>query len=329
MKHKFTAALLAAGLLTCSNCLAALEYNYDRETKQFTVKSEEIIPLEDGTNQLTVSFNKEYVLTPDKRGRMPKDAQPTFYLHMTVIGSKDYRFADNANYWQEHNYTYEEMEPKYQYDLDRADLDRQKQLLKAEQNETPKPTPEQKSAWLERKEVLSAKEKELNEKAEIVVKDPKKLGRNPSTLIYLKVENKLEGENKAKPLYDFGVGSDKMPDILVEKEIKDQTSQREKMVEQVKATRDAFYKYQKEQKEAMKGLKYTSIATAKLPKGDNFWKKVINSAKTNTPLFFEVKFWNGGANQRLWLKNDKLQELNELLNYDLYKDEVNLENIKK
>ena len=60
MKKFFASALLVAGVLTSSNCFAALDYSYNRAEKIFTVKSEEIIPLEDGANELTVAFTKEY-----------------------------------------------------------------------------------------------------------------------------------------------------------------------------------------------------------------------------------------------------------------------------
>lgn len=428
MKHKLTAALLAAGLLTCSSCFAALEYSYDREAKHFTVKSEEIIPLEEGANQLKVTFSKEYNFD---YGKAISTAKPTYYVRLYVEGTKDYRFADNANYWQEHNYTYEQIKElqniKEQLILLETEKKAEKKSLeeqkKANNNKAPILTSEEQKKKEEVHSARNEKEQALKKREAEIRKDKNKLKRNPSTLIYLTVENKLSKPNLSKPLYDFqppystkeqpkssnkkpgnkqSNGTVSIPDAALDTAVKNgvvtpknknlmdlelakskkkrnalkQQAEREKLaklnvdnpqeaeklredilkreaekkialaeaneirirqeisqhstqIEEVKATRAAFEKYKQEQKESLGGMVYTSSAWAKLANKDNFLNKIAHSSKNNIPLFFEVKFWSGSANQRLWLKNDKLKELSELIAYDLAKDKANLEFIKK
>lgn len=407
MKKLVVAAVLAAGLWTSADCLAALEYSFDREAKVFTVKSEELISLDEGANELKVAFVKRYNLGPDKKGRVPKIAKPQYGVEMYVEGSKRYEFADNANYWQEHNYTYQEMTWIKRLEAERAKIAKQQEADKAADEAA-------------RKE-LAEYDKELAEQQALLTKTRYEMKRNASTLIYLQVENKLSKEDTSKKLYDFEDPvklqkqaeaakqaeeaaanknkaaeipvADVLPDAaldakheegginpseqnLMELELARQAEQkrlleeqqdrerlaqlnveepaaaavlREKILareaekklaasdaaeqqineriaqgsahlEEVRATRAAFLKYQAEQKAAMEGMAYTSTAKGKLSAGDNFFKKVQNSLEKEIPLFFEVKFWNGGANQRLWLQKEKLQELQELLNYDLYSD---------
>lgn len=386
MKKFMTAALVAAGILTSSNCLAALEYNYDADAKVFAVKSQEIISLEEGANQLTLTFSKEYDLSKKK-------VKPVMRVSMLVEGTKEYRLADNANYWQEHNYTYEEM------GLLQAD----KAKLEAEEKARQKARAEGKKYVKPEEEENVELQEQLNELKE------RKLGRNASTLIYLQVENSSSRESTAKPAYDFKLPMQEAPvdtkdskqniaaeyavpdaaldatltkeginpseDNLMELELKKAEAERKrleeeaevealakmeagspeaealrekiaarnqakklaemaerekrineraaanaKVVEQVKATRDAFLKYEAEQKAANAGIVFTTKGTATMPVGDNLWKKVEDSAAKRVPLFFEVKFWKGGANQRLWLQTEKLAELKQLLAYDLATD---------
>lgn len=408
MKKIFTSALLVAGLLTSSNCFAALDYSYNRTDKIFTVKSEDIIPLEDGANELTIAFTKEYDFS-SKKAKAGKKVEPTMHVRMVVEGKVQYEFATNVNYWQEHNYTYEEMGVLKEREAKRLAEEKAKQeARKQKKNEKtaakvePEPPVE-----------ISAEEKDELEN--------RKLDRNPSTLIYLKVENKLSQEDKAKKLYEFENplaakeqealekanskrNKKHKPEIVQEQDIPDaalnngeskaaveqqnlvelelaaakakqkaleeeqdkellaklqaenspeaeklrekiaareaekklaavdanenrinkEIAARNAMVEEVKAARAAFNKYLEEQKAANEGMVYVSIAEAKIPKGDNFWNKIADSNKKRIPMFFEAKFWKGGANQRIWLKTEKLNELEELLAYDLYKDQANL-----
>lgn len=409
MKKILTSALLVAGLLTSSNCFAALDYSYDRVEKIFTVKSEDVISLEDGANELTVAFIKEYNLA-DKKALAGKPVEPTMHVRMAVEGKVQYEFATNANYWQEHNYTYEEMGILKEREAKRLAAEKAKKEAKNKKQDG---------------KVAAASEAELPvEKDEL---EERKLNRNPSTLIYLKVENKLSRENKSKKLYDFenpvvskeqmalekanaqqaqdykpeittdyeapdgalgnaeakGISSDeknlvelelaaaaakqkaleeeKEKELLAklqaenspeaeplrekiaareaakklaavdatEERINRESAERMAKVEEVKAARAAFNKYLEEQKAANEGMVYVSTAEAKLPKGDNFWKKIGDSNKKHIPMFFEAKFWKGGANQRIWLKTERLTELEELIAYDLYKDKANLEFINK
>lgn len=408
MKKILTSALLVAGLLTSSNCFAALDYSYDRVEKIFTVKSEDVISLEDGANELTVAFIKEYNLA-DKKALAGKPVEPTMYVRMFVEGKVQYEFAPQANYWQEHNYTYEEMGILKEREAKRLAAEKAKKEAK-KQNKDGKTV----SAEVE----LPVEKDELEER---------KLDRNPSTLIYLKVENKLSRENKAKNLYDFNnplatkeqvalekanaqQAEDYKPEITTNYEVPDaalassenkgissqeqnlmelelaaaeakqkaleeekekellaklqaenspeaeplreriaareaakklaaveanearinrESAERMAKVEEVKAARAAFNKYLEEQKAASEGMVYVSTAEAKIPKGDNFWNKIVDSNKKHMPMFFEAKFWKGGANQRIWLKAEKLAELEELIAYDLYKDEANLQLVNK
>lgn len=408
MKKILTSALLVAGLLTSSNCFAALDYSYDRVEKIFTVKSEDVISLEDGANELTVAFIKEYNLK-DKKALAGKPVEPTMYVRMLVEGKVQYEFAPQANYWQEHNYTYEEMGILKEREAKRLAAEKAKKEAK-KQNKDGKTV----SAEVE----LPVEKDELEER---------KLDRNPSTLIYLKVENKLSRENKAKNLYDFNnplatkeqvalekanaqQAEDYKPEITTNYEVPDaalassenkgissqeqnlmelelaaaeakqkaleeekekellaklqaenspeaeplreriaareaakklaaveanearinrESAERMAKVEEVKAARAAFNKYLEEQKAASEGMVYVSTAEAKIPKGDNFWNKIVDSNKKHMPMIFEAKFWKGGANQRIWLKAEKLAELEELIAYDLYKDEANLQLVNK
>ena len=425
MKKFVVAAVLAAGLWTSADCLAALEYSFDQETKVFTVKSEELISLDEGANELKVAFVKRYNLGPDKKGRVPKIAKPQYGVEMYVEGSKRYEFADNANYWQEHNYTYQEMTWIKRLEAERAKIAKQQEADKAA-DEAARKANNGKKVELTQEEAAARKElaeydKELAEQQALLTKTRYEMKRNASTLIYLQVENKLSKEDTSKKLYDFEDPvklqkqaeaakqaeeaaanknkaaeipvADVLPDAaldaryeegginpseknLMELELARQAEQkrlleeqqdrerlaqlnvedpaaaavmREKILareaekklaasdaaeqqineriaqgsahlEEVRATRAAFLKYQAEQKATMEGMAYTSTAKGKLSAGDNFFKKVQNSLEKEVPLFFEVKFWNGGANQRLWLQREKLQELQELLNYDLYSD---------
>lgn len=369
--------------MTSSNCLAALEYNYDADAKVFAVKSQEIIPLEEGANQLTLTFSKEYDLSKKK-------VKPVMRVSMLVEGTKEYQLADNANYWQEHNYTYEEMGVLQADKAKQEAEEKARQKAKAEGKKYEKPEEEE-------NEELQEQLTELKER---------KLGRNASTLIYLAVENSTSKESTDKPAYDFPMPMKEAPvdtkdpkqnlsaeynvpdaaldatltkeginpseENLMELELKKAEAERQrleeeaevealakmeagtpeaealrekiaarnqakklaameerekrineraaenaKLVEQVKATRDAFLKYEAEQKAANEGIVYTTKGTATMSVGDNLWKKVEDSAAKRVPLFFEVKFWKGGANQRLWLQTEKLAELKELLAYDL------------
>lgn len=414
MKKFLTAAVLVAGLLTSANCFAALDYSYNPTDKIFTVKSEDIIPLEDGANELKVAFTKEYNFA-SKKALAGKRIEPTLHVRMLVEGKVQYEFATNANYWQEHNYTYEEMGILKEREAKRLAEEKAKQEAKKQKKDDKKAV----AAKPEPEPVVVAPE----EKDEL---ENRKLDRNPSTLIYLKVENKLSQENKAKKLYEFenplalkeekalekantqqakdykpeittdyetpdgalgnaekGISSDeknlvelelaaaaakqkaleeeKDKELLAklqaenspeaeklrekiaareaakklaavdanEDRINKEVAARNAMVEEVKAARAAFNKYLEEQKAANEGMVYVSIAEAKIPKGDNFWNKVVDSNKKRIPMFFEAKFWKGGANQRMWLKTEKLTELEELLAYDLYKDKANLQLINK
>ena len=384
MKRKLAAALFAAGLLVSSNCLAALDYSYNEQTGIFTVKSEDVIPIEDGANTLRVAFVKEYQL---KGGKLSADnpVKPDINIKMFIEGSKQYEFAPNVNYWQEHNYTYEEME-----------------ILKAREAQ-------QQAAEKARKEARAAGKKppevQVSELPESM-KD-RKLKRNASTLIYLQVESTASQEDKAKKLYDFEnplavehqeqankikskAAAEHKPtpkpakgkkasanideaalqqaereqqekELLLKLEKEDpaaaaklrqeitaretqrkldasdasearvnrESEARAESVAKVKAARDAFKKYAAEQEQANAGTTYTSKAEASIPVNDNFWNKIENSSKKRIPFFFEVKFWKGGSNQRMWLKTEKLDELKELLSYDLYKDRSHVELIKK
>ena len=394
MKKFMTAALVAAGVLTSSNCLAALEYNYDADTKVFAVKSQDVIALEDGANQLTLTFSKEYDLSKKK-------VKPVMRVSMAVEGTKEYQLADNANYWQEHNYTYEEMGLLQADKAKQEAEEKARQKAKAEGKKYEKPEePEMTEAEQEEKEKLAQELEDLKER---------KLGRNASTLIYLQVENSSSRENTAKPGYDFKLpmeeaeadskdpketiaaeydvpdaaldatltkeGINPSEDNLMELELKKTEAERQrleeiaevealakmepgspeaealrekiaarnlakkqaemderekrineraaenaKIVEQVKATRDAFLKFEAEQKAANAGIVFTTKGTATMSLGDNLWKKVEDSAAKRVPLFFEVKFWTGGANQRLWLQTEKLAELKQLMAYDLATD---------
>lgn len=426
MKKFFVSALLVAGMLTSSNCFAALDYSYNRTEKIFTVKSEEIIPLEDGANELTIAFTKEYDFS-GKKAQSGKPVKPTMHVRMMVEGKVQYEFATNANYWQEHNYTYEEMGILKEREAKRLAEEKAKKEAKEKKKDNKaattvkeETTVEPEAADVNNGVVASP----VEDKAEL---EQRKLDRNPSTLIYLKVENKLSQENKAKNLYDFdnpvaakeqlalekanaqqakdykpnistdyeapdaALGSDEAKGIssdeknLVELElaaaeakqkaleeekekellaqlqaenspeadklrekiaareaakklaavdaneerINREVAERMVRVEEVKAARAAFNKYLEEQKAATEGMVYVSTAEAKIPKGDNFWNKIIDSKKKHIPMFFEAKFWKGGANQRIWLKTEKLTELEELIAYDLYKDEANLHYINK
>lgn len=410
MKKILTSALLVAGLLTSSNCFAALDYSYNRADKIFTVKSQEVISLEDGANELTVAFAKEYDLSGQK-SKASKPVEPAMYVRMLVEGKVQYEFAPQANYWQEHNYTYEEMGILKEREAKRLAAEKAKKEAKNQMKDG-------KTIAAEAKVEAPVEKDEL---------ETRKLGRNPSTLIYLKVENKLSKEDKAKKLYDFDnpVASkeqmalekanaqqekDYKPEITTEYQIPDaalgssdakgigsseqnlmelelaaakakqqaleeerdkellaklqaenspeaerlrakilareaekklaavaeteerinrEAAERMARVEEVKAARAAFNKYLEEQKAANEGMVYVSTAEAKLPKGDNFWKKIVDSNKKHMPMFFEAKFWKGGANQRIWLKAEKLAELEELIAYDLYKDEANLQLVNK
>lgn len=415
MKKILTSALLVAGLLTSSNCFAALDYSYDRVEKIFTVKSEDVISLEDGANELTVAFIKEYNLA-SKKALAGKEVEPTMHVRMSVEGKVQYEFATNANYWQEHNYTYEEMGILKEREAKRLAAEKAKKEAKNKKQDDKKAT-----------EAVAAPETAATDVVEKDELEERKLDRNPSTLIYLKVENKLSRENKAKKLYDFenpvvskeqmalekanaqqaqdykpeiatnyevpdaalagsegqGISSDeknlvelelaaaeakqkaleeeKEKELLAklqaenspeaeplrekiaaretakklaaveatEERINRESAERLAKVEEVKAARAAFNKYLEEQKTANEGMVYVSTAEAKIPKGDNFWKKISDSNKKHIPMFFEAKFWKGGANQRIWLKTEKLTELEELMAYDLYKDKANLEFINK
>lgn len=428
MKKIITSALLVAGLLTSSHCFAALDYSYSRAEKIFTVKSEEIIPLEEGSNELRIAFTKEYDFS-DAKAKSGKLVKPAMYVRMLVEGKVQYEFATNANYWQEHNYTYEEMGILKEREAKRLAEEKAKKETrnKKKEDKSAKSGAEEHVAKLETEVVDVNAEvaiKSVEEKDEL---ENRKLGRNPSTLIYLKVENKLSKENKAKNLYDFdnplaakeqialekvnaqqteenkqgitanyetpdaalasgeGKGISSQNQNLVELELaaaeakqkaleeeqekellaklqaenspeaeplREQIAAREAAkklaaveaneerinreyvermakVEEVKAARAAFNKYIEEQKAANEGMVYVSIAEAKIPKGDNFWNKIIDSNKKHIPMFFEAKFWKGGANQRIWLKTEKLTELEELIAYDLYKDEANLQLVNK
>ena len=419
MKKFFASALLVAGVLTSSNCFAALDYSYNRAEKIFTVKSEEIIPLEDGANELTVAFTKEYDFS-NKKAQPGKPIIPTMHVRMLVEGKVQYEFATNANYWQEHNYTYEEMGILKEREAKRLAEEKAKKEAKEKKKDS-------KTAETVKEEAVVQPEAAAGHVEEKDELEQRKLGRNPSTLIYLKVENKLSQENKAKNLYDFdnpvaskeqmalekanaqqakdykpnistnyeapdaalggnagkGISADeknlvelelaaaeakqkaleeeKEKELLAqlqaenspeadklrekiaareaakklaavdanEERINRETAERMARVEEVKAARAAFNKYLEEQKAANEGMVYVSTAEAKIPKGDNFWNKIIDSNKKHIPMFFEAKFWKGGANQRIWLKTEKLTELEELIAYDLYKDEANLHYINK
>ena len=414
MKKYITAALLAAGVLTCSNCFAALEYSFDREAKIFTAKSEDIISLNEGANMLRVSFTKEYNLGPNKKGKVAAIAKPVYHVRMYVEGTNEYKFADNANYWQEHNYTYAQMTTLKEIEAEKRAIDKrhEKEKLSAEEAKAAnggKPvqlTAEEQAAKDQAKLAEQLRLQKLNEQEATIKKPYLELNRNPSTLIYLNVENKISSPKLSKPLYDFAptneeldaekqrLAENSVPDAALttkaptnlmdeelrksqaekqrleyekeretlakleadkdpraeelrkkvveretaekeiakadanEKEINAKVATNAKTIELVKATRAAFMKYQEEQKQAMQGLVYTSTAEAKIPAGDNFFRKIKDSRERNIPMFFEVKFWNGGANERMWLKTDKLKEMEELLAYDLYKDEANLKLIK-
>lgn len=416
MKKFLTSALVVAGLLTSSNCFAALDYSYNRAEKIFTVKSEDIIPLEDGENELTVAFTKEYDFST-KKALAGKPVSPTMHVRMQVSGKVQYEFATNVNYWQEHNYTYEEMGVLKEKEAKRLAEEKAKKDAKNKKNADKAPAVEEKTE-------VETTVAPVAEKDEL---ENRKLDRNPSTLIYLKVENKLSQEDKAKKLYDFdnpvaakeqmaldkantqkakdykpeistdyeapdgalvanegkGVSSDAQnlvelelaaaeakqkaleeeqdkellaklqaensPEAAAlrekianreaakklaavdanEERINMEIAERMAKVEEVKAARAAFNKYLEEQKAANEGMVYVSIAEAKIPAGDNFWNKISDSNKKKIPMFFEVKFWKGGSNQRMWLKTEKLNELEELMAYNLYKDEANLQYIKK
>lgn len=433
MKKMFTAAMVVAGILTSANCFAALQYNFDKETRVFTVKSEEVISLEEGANELQVAFVKQYNLGPDKKGKVSAVVKPQYKLQMYVEGDKRYEFADNANYWQEHNYTYEEMTLIKQLEAERAAIAKQKEAYKAADEEAKKANGNKKVELTEEekaeREALDARDQELALQQQEIAKPREDMERNASTLIYLTVENKLSREDTSKKLYDFEdplklqkeaeeaqkaeealtLGDpakqipvdDVVPDAALdakaeaegispseqnlmdlelsmqaarqrqleeqedrerlaqlnvddpeaaeklrekilareaekklevadarEKQINERIAEEAARLEEVKATRAAFMKFQVEQKAAMEGMAYTSRAEGKLSAGDNFYKKVQNSLEKGTPLFFEIKFWQGGANQRLWLQTEKLQELAELLNYDLYKDKEHMEALK-
>jgi len=402
MKRIFTAAILVAGIMTSANCLAALQYSFDREAKVFTVKSEDVISLEEGANQLKVAFVKQYNLGPDKKGRVPAVVKPKYGLQMYIEGSVRYEFADNANYWQQHNYTYAEMTRIKKLETERAAIAK-KQEANKKADEAAKTANKGKKVALSNKQLaerkaLSERDLVLAEQQKQLIKTKEELKRNASTLIYLDVENKLSRVDTSKKLYDFKIPKksvdteqrsedsvkakeqnlmeqelaqqaakqkqlerqaerERLAQLNVDnpeaaaklreklladeeaekklaasdanaKKINERLAQKAPRLEEVKATRAAFLKYQAEQKEAMKGMAFTSRAEGKLSAGDNFFKKVNNSLLKETPLFFEVKFWCGGANQRLWLQKAKLEELQQLLEYDLYKDNKHAEVLK-
>lgn len=346
MRKILTSALVFAGVMTSASCFAALQYEYAPNTKIFIVKSEDVLPLDDGANQLTVSFTKEYNLM-SKRGYVSKNAIPTMHVRLEVVGKNDYKLADNVNYWQDHNYTYEEM--GVLKDLEAKRLAAEKAKKEAKQN---------KQAGKATDEPKADSDKAVFEKHELELRH---LRRNPSTLIYLQVDNSNHQVNR-KEIFKFsntsvdnkvfrGINykknkhSDQEKQLnerftleeaeqkLVEADanearINEEAAVRMAELEHLKALKTAFEKQAAEQKAVVKSSNFACSASATIPKGDNFWKKVVNSLKMNRPMFFEVKFWNGGANQRIWLKNDKLKELIELINYDLYKDEANWKRLK-
>lgn len=391
MKKYISTAFLATALMISATCTAALQHNYNQNTQTYSVKSEQTISLDDDSNSLKIAFIKEYSLKSDKKNKtLPA---PNYYLTMHVNGQKQYEFANVANYWQEHNFTYDEIAEKEAIEAELALLEKEKEADKALETAAKKNkqklelSPEKQETQLKR----AAREAELKEAHLKFEKTRKELRRNASTLIYLDVESKLSRTDESQPLYNFAKPNfnpdaeenptEKEPENLMEKELqqveeerqlKQEQEERElvaklnaddpqaaaelrakleaeskiakaeasekkvneaiasrtAMIEEVKATRAAFLKYQTEQKELMKDMQYTSTAKATLKGTDNFFKKVNNSILTNTPLFFEVIFWKGGPNQRLWLKADKLKELQELLNCDLAKIEASLKEIQ-
>ena len=340
MKKFLTAALLTAGILTSSNCFAALESSYDSNNKVFTTKSEEVIVLDDGANQLKVVFFKEYRGISKVSLKNANRPQPVYGVRMYVEGTKPYVFADNANYWQEHNYTYEEMGILKEREAKREAVEKEKQKARAEGKK------------------YVAPENDQNDEGDDLELRKKK--RNASTLIYLKVASETSRELKGKKLYEFNnpIAKDEASKDLrhsledkaealhlaklektnpeeaarireekLQQEAQRRVEERAALVEKVKAAREAFKKFEAEQKAADEGVIYTSKAEGLIPEKDNFWNKINDSSLKRIPMFFEVKFMSGGANQRIWLKTEKLKELQELMAYDLYKDKANMQKL--
>lgn len=391
MKKYLSTAILASALFASTNCFAALQYNYDKNSNSYTIKSEDIIPLDEGKNLLKIAFTKEY--KPNANNKSSAIIKPTYTLQLRVDGQDQYEFANMVNYWQERNYTYEETADKRAIETEQALLAKEKEQEKASAEQAKKTGESQEAspAQIAAKEQREARIAELKEAHQKYEKTKKELKRNASTLIYLEVESKLSRTDESQPLYEFPnpsfkpeaeeTISENEPENLMEKELelaekerqlKQEEEQREllaklnadnpeaaaelrdkleaeskiakanasekkvnediaarsAMVEEVKATRAAFFKYQEEQKALMKDMQFTSIAKASLKEKDNFFKKVNNSLLTNTPLFLEIIFWKGGPNQRIWLQKDKLEELQQLLSYDVYKHSADLANLK-
>ena len=393
---KKTLSFLAlSALCSCSTCFAELTFNYDTANQLYTATSERKIILqkneeEKPTDTLTIILAKEYRFNNTK-GR--NQVMPDYFLKLYTEGSSSYELADNANYWQERNYTYAQVGKQQELQKQRTALEAEREKLRREQDNTPKGTV---FSGKERLTELNTQIANLNTELKTYTKDRFDLKRNPSTLIYLDVINALSQQDNSKPLYDFIKPT--APEIAIDEEQEKETEQnlmdleletnerlreqldvqrereelaaaagndfqeteelrnrvlareaevklakakasearinarmekRQPRIEQVMATREAFLKYQEEQKELMKGMLFTSTGTTRLKLKDPVFKKLTDSYQNDTPFFFEVKFVKGGANQRLWLQRDVLQELQQLISYDLYQDKQALELMAK
>lgn len=206
MKTTFFSALLACGLLFSSTGYADLDYNYDKESKIFAATAKNLISLADNDNKLLIAFSKEHTL--NAKGKI---SSPTYYVRMYVEGKNDYRFADNANYWQEHNYSYEQIRELQTIKAELLAIDAQKkaekkaiaEAKKLNNNKEPLLKQNEQNSNNKMHAERNLKEQTLRKRAADIKKDKDKLKRNPSTLIYLTVENKLSKPNLSKPLYDF------------------------------------------------------------------------------------------------------------------------------